>query len=218
MKITAIRRQKRRSRRLNIHVDGDYRLTLAEEIVIRAGLQDGATIDDELISRLLNQDLELRAKEVALNLLGYRARTRAEIVRRLLRRGFPPTTTEACVQRLVAAGLVDDAEFARAFVQERLRTRPKGSAALKVDLLARGVEEPIAARVIREAFDADPSAELRLARRAAEKFRRRQEEEARSTARRLYGYLARRGFTSTTISTIVAEATADGSMAVDLDD
>ncbi len=218
MEITAIRRQKRRARRLNIYIDGEYGLTLAAEVVLQAGLERGLPIDDDRLAILAGEDLALRARESALNLLGYRARSRAELAGRLIRRGFPAATVEACIERLTAAGLLDDVEFARALVQDRLRSRPKGAIGLKADLVAKGVDKAVAERVVREAFEDEPAVELNLARRAATKFRRKAGETPRAAARRFYGFLTRRGFTATTIAAYLSDQAADRGFDLGLED
>jgi SOS response regulatory protein OraA/RecX len=79
------------------------------------------------------------------------------------------------------------------------------------------VEVPTADRVIRELFDADPTAELRFARHAVGKFRQNRDEDVRSARRRLYGYLARRGFAAATIATLISEQENDDVVEVDPD-
>ena len=60
------------------------------------------------------------ARALCLRLLTARARTRAELSGQLTKRGYPDDIRDRVLDRLVAAGLVDDADFA----QEWVRSRP----------------------------------------------------------------------------------------------
>src|SRR5512134_2801905 len=78
------------------------------------------------------------ARLAAGDLLSRRAWTMAELTRRLVRRGAPPDVAAAVVEDMAGRGYVDDAAFARHFVETRA-TRGYGAARLAADLRARGV-------------------------------------------------------------------------------
>jgi regulatory protein len=76
--------------------------------------------------------------EVALDLLGRRAYSVRELVRKLEDRGFSPAVARAEAERLEAAGLLDDDALAQAVVAAELR-RGKGRRAAAATLRRRGV-------------------------------------------------------------------------------
>ena len=47
------------------------------------------------------------------------------------------------IQRLESAGLINDREFARLWVENRNRFKPKGTYALKIELKKKGIEDEI---------------------------------------------------------------------------
>lgn len=205
MEITAIRRQKGKRDRVNVYLSDGRRVTLSAEQVYRAGLRREISIAEDHLARLVEEDCEIRAKDAALRLLGYRPRTLAELRGRLAGKGFGTTAVEACLDQLATAGLIDDAEFAGAFVRDRIRGRPRGIGGLKADLQARGIDAETASNVIRRELAASQVGELDLAWMAARKFRPRKGEEPRATLRRLHGYLGRRGFSAESIAGVVSE-------------
>lgn len=78
--------------------------------------------------------------ERALKLLDQRPHTVFEIRRKLRQREFPATIIDATIQELLRLRLLNDADFARAFIQEKLGGgRPVGSRKIVVDLKKRGV-------------------------------------------------------------------------------
>ena len=91
------------------------------------------------------------AMERAGRLLAIRARTRVEMVERLADAGFDAEVVARTVDRLEELGLVDDAAFARIWIEERARTRHRPPAVLLEELAAKGVDPEIAAAALEEA-------------------------------------------------------------------
>jgi len=89
--------------------------------------------------------------DAAARLLEARPRAEAEVRRRLRDAGYRPELVDGAVERLLALGYLDDAAFARAWVESRDRAHPRGARALRDELRRKGVaagvvEEAIAAR------------------------------------------------------------------------
>lgn len=205
MKITAIEPQKRHQERVNVHVDGAFRLALALEIVLAAPLRVGDEMTDDRLRALEEQDLLWKAREAAYNLLSFRPRTAVELRRRLLRKEFPPAVADACVSGLVEKGLVSDADFAELFVRDRVRLRPKGRRMLVQELRAKGVDADTAEEVVADVWEAEDVSDVDLAREAAAKWSPRRGEDPRKARGRLYAFLGRRGFGGDTIRQVADE-------------
>jgi regulatory protein len=144
------------------------------------------------------------ARLAAADLLSRRAWTEAELTRRLVRRGAPPDVAATVVADMVARGYVDDAEYARHFVDTR-SARGYGAARLSADLRARGVSPPLIAAALAAI---DGAAHLERARAVAKRrlpaLRRVAPERAAS---RLRDHLLRRGFSAAIVLRVVREAT-----------
>jgi regulatory protein len=92
-----------------------------------------------------------RLRNDALRLLGVRERSRRELEERLLRKGYPPERVRELLDDFIERGWIDDERFARLFVRERLRRRPRSFRLLDAELAARGVAPEIRRRVLEEA-------------------------------------------------------------------
>ena len=148
--------------------------------------------------------------EAAAAYLAVRPRTVDETRRRLRHLGYRADLVEQAVARLVELGYLDDAAFARAWVESRDRSRPRGEVALRRELRARGVGDDaiavaFAARTSaagRGTLDDDPtdatsvSGDERAAWRLVERRRASLEREPDPRRRRqkAYAMLARNGF------------------------
>ncbi len=133
------------------------------------------------------------AREIALRQLTARARSRAELESALRKRRVPDDVATQVLDRLGEVGLIDDAEFARLWVEGQQR-RLRSTSALRRELREKGVDDEVIAEAVADApDDADAEVALELARRKLRAGRNLDREVAR---RRALGALARRGFSS----------------------
>ena len=116
----------------------------------------------------------------------------------MLKLGYPEPLVEEALVRLIEMNYLDDEAFARAWVESRDRSRPRGSAGLKRELMIKGVARDTIETVLAEREDAAPdsdadmgAARALLARRAAAFLREPDENRRRQKA---YALLARNGF------------------------
>jgi regulatory protein len=205
MKITAIEPQARNRERVNIHVDGTFRVAVAAELAFGLPLRAGDPITPDLIAELEQRDQRWRAREAALNLLSYRPRTAAELRRRLREKDFGNEVVEQCVEELLQRGLVDDASFAESFVRDRLRFRPRGPQLLLQELRTKGVDWDTARATVDDVCREDGVSETDLARQAAARWSPRSGETRLRARRRLYNFLARRGFGAEVVREVVED-------------
>jgi regulatory protein len=143
------------------------------------------------------------AHAAALRLLTVRARSRAELEQRLTQRGFEPGAVARALQRLEAAGLVDDAAFAAALAESRA-ARGMDAAAVTLELRERGVAPALAARAAGEAMPAEDQAE-RCRRVAEARLAQLGGLSPATQFRRLSTYLARRGYAPEVIHSVVSD-------------
>jgi len=138
------------------------------------------------------RDPEARARQICLRLLTIAPKTRAQLAQAMHRGGVPDEAAEAVLTRFTDAGLIDDAAFARAWVESRHHSRGLSKRSLSAELKRHGVQND----EIREAVDAlDPEQEVDTARRLVERklaSNRGRPPEAR--ARQAAGMLARKGY------------------------
>jgi regulatory protein len=183
---------------VNVYLDGKFAFGLAIAEAIH--LEVGQTLSDDEIAQLHIRDKVEQAYERALNFLSYRPRSEDEVRRNLHKKDIEETVVEEVIERLTRVELLNDREFARYWVENRLQFNPRGLRGLRYELRQKG----LAADVI-----ADTLADLDIeaaARKAAETGARRLAGlEARDFRRKLQAYLARRGFSYAVIAPLIEE-------------
>jgi len=166
----------------------------------------------------VDEDPEARARQVCLTLLTLAPRTRAQLAVALRKRGIPEGVADEVLARFADVGLIDDAAFARSWVESRHYSRGLAGRALSAELKQRGV----APDEIRAALDEQlsPDAEITAARRLVERrIPGTRGLPADQRTRRLAGMLARKGYSPGLAYRVIREALeAEGESAALEDD
>jgi regulatory protein len=153
----------------------------------------------------VDEDPEARARQVCLMLLTLAPRTRAQLAGALRKRGIPDGVADEVLARFEDVGLIDDAAFARSWVESRHYSRGLAGRALSAELKQRGVP----ADEIRAALDEQlsPDAEVIAARRLVERrIDGTRGLPADQRTRRLAGMLARKGYPPGLVYRVIREA------------
>jgi regulatory protein len=162
--------------------------------------------------------------EAAARFLEPRARSVAEVRRRLTGAGYKRELVDGVIERLLEFGMLDDEAFARAWVESRDRARPRGERAIRQELGLKGIDRSTIDLVLSERRDAvaglpgddgeiaspDRSAAERLLARHARSLAR--VADPRQRRQRAYALLARNGFDPDVCRVVAAsiEQAADG--------
>jgi regulatory protein len=198
--ITAITASPRQAGRFHIEVDGSDFATVAIDSIERLRLAVGDPVADIVADALERDAAALKTYDRALNMLASRARSSSELRRQLLRKGEPPDHVHAAILRLEGAGFLDDAAFARGFAHSKSHGAGLAKRRLQQELARRGVDRRVADEAIEEVLDGQDPREVENAERIARKqLRSLMTADPRTRRRRLYAYLARRGYDSNAI-------------------
>ena len=186
-KITKLEFQKKNPDRVSVFLDGRFAFGLPA--IIAARLKRGQSLSDGEIESLLGEGAVEEAYGKALNYLSYRPRSRAEVERYLEKRDLAESEIEAVAARLERAGLLNDEAFARYWVENRERHRPKGLRALRYELRGKGIGNETIERVL-VSVDVPDSA-YRSSMRKAQQLAHLDQG---TFTKKIIEYLARRGF------------------------
>jgi regulatory protein len=200
--ITAIGPDPRRPGAVRIEVDRGRFASVSEEAAAAEGLAAGRELDPVLRERIgMEADVEA-AYRTAVRALERRSFARADLTRRLRRKGHASEAVEAALDRAAALRLLDDAAYALNYVETRAE-RGRGPSRLTRDLLVMGVDRRLIDRALAAHFDDGAelsTVPLTLASKRAAQLGDLPREVKR---RRVLAYLARRGFAGREISEMV---------------
>lgn len=171
---------------------------------------------DDPVATGPDADPESVARTILLDQLTGRARSRAELRTKLDSRDVPPEIAERLLDRFTEVGLVDDAAFARSWVESRQSGKGLAPRALAQELRRKGVPDEVAKEALATVDEeAQREAAQRLVRR---KLRSLRTVDTATATRRLVGMLARKGYSSGLAFAVVREELADRDDAVEVDE
>lgn len=202
-KITALRAQVNDPQRVNVFIDGSFAIGVSLSTISKEGLFVGKELQAEEFERLAAAESADKAFVTALRALDSRPRSTYELRDKLRRKEFAPEVIERAIERLDTLGLVDDASFARRWVENRQYMKPRGKGALRDELRRKGIEREIADAVLGDEELVGDQAEQAMAvgRSALHKYASAADK--MTFTRKLGGFLQRRGFGFDTIRPVV---------------
>ena len=208
--VTGIVASPRAPGRFTVMIDGKPAHTLGLSAIERLGLAVGATTvgREEIIAR---EEGLLRTYDRAVMMLAARGRAGKDLERQLVRKGEPAEFARLAVERLVSEGFVDDQSYARSFVRSKSAGAGLARFRLKQELGRQGVERTVADEAIAEVFEEEEIDEVATATALATKRARSLSgADPQSRRRRLYSFLARRGYPPSVISAALTDVAASG--------
>ena len=194
--ITGVRERRGKAR---VYVDGEFWAEIDAGVAAERGLRERVTLSREELAEARAAGERALAMARALNYLGYRARSEREVRERLRRYGYGREISEGVVARLKELGYLDDRDFARIVAREK--ARHYGPRKVSAELRRSGVDAELVRSVVEEEFAG--RSELEDARSAA--ARRYNMAGSDAEARRVYGFLTRRGYSAAVCAAVARE-------------
>ena len=194
-KIQAVTKQKYR-----IELDGQPAFVVYKGELSRYGIKEGHEILQPVYDELVGQVLTKRAKLRAMHLLESMDRTRAELEKKLQSSEYPGEAVAEALAYVESFGYLDDKRYARHYVE--CKKEGRGKARLKMELAQKGVDRNIIEEVLDEAKLDDCRDTIR---ELVGKRRRGDGPMDDRERQRIYGYLMRKGFSSSDILSVLKE-------------
>ncbi len=195
-RITRLAIQKRNPNRVNIYLDGEFAFGLYRETA--CWLESGQILSDEKINELLAKDKKAEAYKRALDYISYKPRTTRETEKKLLDEGYDETLVSETIDTLTENGLLNDAQYAELWVEERQRLKPRSSRMLQYELRRKGIPDELIQTALEDVDNFQ--AALEIAEHRAERYSTLPAFEFR---KKLGNYLAGKGFTYDVIREVV---------------
>lgn len=209
MKITALKTQVRDKSRINVSVDGKYRLSLDLLQVAELGLHTGKEISEKDLEKLEEESqygkLYTRALEYALTrprslreMRDYLYRKTRDTPTKMgqIRKGASPELTHRVFDRLVEKGYLNDEKFALFWVENRNVRKGSSMRKLTSELSAKGITPEIISKILSESERSDSDEIKKI---IAKKINRYDDQH------KLVAYLARQGFRYDDIKAALAD-------------
>ena len=194
-KIQALTKQKYR-----IFLDGESAFAVYKGELSRYHLEEGAVLPPEVYEELVNRVLKKRATLRAMHILERTDKTEAQLRRKLEESESPKEAVESAIAYVTSYGYLDDRRYAEHYIE--WKKQGKGKARLKMELVQKGISREI----IEEVLESTDFGETReMIRQIILKKRKTDIPMNEKEKQRIYGFLMRKGFSSSDILAVMRE-------------
>lgn len=202
--VSKIVEQKRRPNRRNVYLDGRFAFGCNVNVIAKFYLREGMSLSEEQVQQIQRGEVQQECMDKALEYLGQRLHSRAELSKKLTRGEYGPDIIEAVLNDLRRLGYVDDERFAKTKALAAAQHKQHGRRRAMAELLKSGVSGTTAERALDDVYEQTNSTDLarKLAMKQANRLRKLDPVVAR---RRLVGMLQRRGFDYEAIRPVIEE-------------
>lgn len=173
------------------------KLTREEKLLL---LKADSYIPYTLYQKVLHEILGIRVKKRALFLLERMDRTEHQLYEKLRQSGYPEVCVEAAVNYVKQFRYIDDLRYAKTYI--RYQQQKKSRQRLMIDLMKKGVARDLIEQALAEEFASD---ERKMIQELLEKRHYDASTADRKEQQRMYQYLARRGFRSGDILSVMRQ-------------
>lgn len=118
--------QNKKNNLYDLYLDGNFFLTVSEEVIVDYQLIKGKKIPSSQITELEDQQKFAEAYQIALNKLNFSMRTVGEIRQALKKAEVPVVFINQIIVKLTKQGYLNDDNFARLYLKELLQTSHYG--------------------------------------------------------------------------------------------
>ena len=178
-----------------LHLDNGEIWVMYSSELRGCALEEGAELTQAQYEQIRHDIVGKRAKKRAMHLLEKSDRTEQELRKKLLESEYPPDLAEEAITYVKSYHYVDDERYADCYVRLHGSTKSRGK--LLAELQQKGVDREMAGKVL-EAYKEERD-EPQMIRELMQKRHYDPLTASLQEQRRMYGYLARRGFQSSDI-------------------
>ena len=139
--ITEISVQKKNKNKCNIYIDNVFAFGVSNELIYKENLKVGMIVDEEKLKKIAYEENLINCKETALKIIERSYKTKKEMIKRLLEKGYALEEINETLKFLEEYNFINDESYTKAFINDRTKTQ--GKQKIKYALKNKGVSDEI---------------------------------------------------------------------------
>ena len=192
-KILSIKRSNRYNDRIIVKLDDKSVFRVPEDAFVLNPFHVGETVT---LDEIEDYDVKMRlqeAKDAAFKLLSFRMRSIAEMRKRLKEKSFSQIEIDHVIDKLTKLNYLNDVEFGKAFVKEKIKNKKIGPKAIKSELFPHQLSPDFVDELIESVYKKYKINDLITFHLKRKKIKKNTQMN-KSDLSRLNNYLLRKGF------------------------
>lgn len=204
--ITKIEQQKKSEDRVNIYVNDEFFTAIFKELVFTFNLKKGDEIDEASLKSILGDEMYLKAKNKALNILAKADQSEKKIREKLLN-DYDEDTIDKVIEFLKSNNFINDTILAQKIVNTNLNLNKCGKNRIKQNLYNKGLDASSISEALSE-IDTDEEFDNAMY-LAKKRYERVKKEDKKKIYQKLSQHLAYKGFNYDIIKRVLNELLND---------
>lgn len=144
MLVTSVTQQKKKADRVSVYIDDKFAFGMTAVDALYYHIKEGEEITEERYNNILEELIYVKARDKAVKLLGFSARSEKELTDRLSK-DYSIDICHKVIEMLKKYGYINDEAFSAAFVNDSFKYKGWGSRKIKAELKQKGIgDEEIA--------------------------------------------------------------------------
>ncbi len=180
-----------------VYLDGQFAFVLYKGELSGCHIEEGRELSDEMYEKIMEEILWKRIRQRSLYLLKSMDRTEYQLRQKLKENGYPEELTDRVVDWLKELHYLDDVRYAEHYI--RFHGEQKGRNLLQLELAQKGIDREVICTVLERGEGPDEEQAIRY---WIQKKGIHPEKATPKEKNRLYGFLLRKGFSSSEISKV----------------
>mgnify|MGYP004519414253 FL=1 len=176
--------------KFKVYLDGQFAFTLYKGELFRYRIQEDGELSEEVYQEIREKVVLKRAKLRAMHLLNDMDRTESQLRTKLLNGDYPADIVDEAIAYVKSFGYINDESYIRRFIESKRNSKSKKE--IYALLMKKGVDMEQMQEILSEYYSAEDS--LNAIRDLLRKKRYDPKSATDQEMRKIYGYLARKGF------------------------
>lgn len=176
--------------KFKVYLDGQFAFTLYKGELFRYRIQEDGELREEVYQEIREKVVLKRAKLRAMHLLNDMDRTESQLRTKLLNGDYPADIVDEAIAYVKSFGYINDESYIRRFIESKRNSKSKKE--IYALLMKKGVDMEQMQEILSEYYSAEDS--LNAIRDLLRKKRYDPKSATDQETRKIYGYLARKGF------------------------
>ena len=176
--------------KFKVYLDGQFAFTLYKGELFRYRIQEDGELSEEVYQEIREKVVLKRAKLRAMHLLNDMDRTESQLRTKLLNGDYPADIVDEAIAYVKSFGYINDESYIRRFIESKKNSKSKKE--IYALLMKKGVDMEQVQEILSEYYGAEDS--LNAIRDLLRKKRYDPKSATDQETRKIYGYLARKGF------------------------
>jgi len=192
--VTALKPQKNK-KKVNVYLNGEFAFAINLDNLVKFKLKVKNKYTDEDINKIIH---EVNLSDICNKLIKFavlRPRSEQEISNWLKRKKVSQKTSQELFNKLKRLGLLNDKNFAKWWIEQRVQFKAKSKKEIKYELMQKGINKNIIEESLHD-FNVD---EFVLAKKVLTKYK------YNNSPQKSFAYLARKGFDFETIKKVIKD-------------